>query len=164
MQEYTVVIKSALGKGLRPSKHSPRNADWLFSTTGCIPEDKVLQTIPELDRIPFFSGEIFPFPQWFRLRDIVLVCGKQNIYEYIGGDLVLQHMSANAGWTWSIADFGDYLAMTNGASLVIRDGRSRIFEEYDDCKIPPCLCICDYNGQIVLGGPGMSVAEGFTGE
>jgi hypothetical protein len=163
MQEYTVVVQEALGAGLRSSAHSGRNTQWLFAALGAMPEDKVLQAVPELPSPLAIASEVFPFPQIFNLRRMTLVCGKKDIYEYKSGVLSILLTGSASGWTWSVADFGEFIAMTNGKILVTRDPQTGQFGEYGDCKIPPCLCICEFNGQVVVGGPGESVADGFTG-
>lgn len=164
MQEYTIVIKEALSKGLRSSPHFGRNEPWLFQALGCIPEDGVLQSLSEPPQALSLAGEVWPFPQVVRLRDFLLVCGATRIYTYDGTTLTNVYSGALAGWTWSFADFGQYVLATNGKALVFRDPASGVWQEYILCAIPTCLCLCEFNGQIVMGGPGETVLSGETGE
>ena len=165
MQEFTTEVRQALGKGLRPSVHTPRNSTFLALALGAFPEDGVMQALPQLDAplLPVVCE--FPFPQIFRLRRMVIVGTKDALYQYeSNGDFTLLYQGTKGGWTWTVADFGEYIVMTNGAVLITRDPLTGVFDQYADCVIPPCLCVCNLNGQLILGGPGAAVPDGFTGE
>lgn len=164
MREYTIVVKAPLERGLRSSAKSGRNVPVLIEALGAIPEDDVLQSLETLPEAITMGGLAFPFPQVFRLRRMTLVCTAMNIYSYADSLLTLEFMGSEEGWTWSYVDFGEYILLTNGAHLVYRNVLTGEFLEYTDCLIPPCLCLCEYNGQIIMGGPGESVTAGFTGE
>lgn len=166
MREFPFKFDEGLKKGLRPNLYVPRDSQWLVQAFGLIPEDDLLQTIPQLTDAINATGESYPYPQIFKLINFILVCGKRAIYEYdIDEDsLNLVFVASSAGATWSYADLHDYILLTNGSVLIERDPVTGIYREPIDCGVPHCLCICDLNGQIVLGGPGVIVSEGFTGE
>ena len=163
MQEYTIIIREALAAGLRPYG-SQRNQHFMQNMTGCVPEYGNTHSLDELPLALTLAGEVFPFPQIVRLRDFVLVCGATTLYEYKSGQLTNVFSGPTAGWTWSFADFGDYVTGTNGAMLIVRDPLTAIWQLYEGCDIPPCLCMCEFNGQIIIGGPGEMVPPGTTGE
>jgi hypothetical protein len=166
MREFPFKFDEGLQKGLRPNLYVPRDSQWLIQALGVIPEDDLLQTIPQLPTAINATGETYPYPQIFKLLNFILVCGKLAIYEYDldSTNLTLRFVASSAGATWSYADFNDYFVLTNGNVLITRDPITGIYSEPYDCGIPHCLCLCDLNGQIIVGGPGVSVAEGFTGE
>ena len=166
MREFPFKFDEGLQKGLRSSESVPRSSQWLVQALGVIPEDDLLQTIPQLPTAINATGETYPYPQIFKLLNFILICGKRAIYEYDidSGSLNLVFVASSAGATWSYADFNDYILLTNGSVLVERDPITGSYREPNDCGVPSCLCICNLNGQIIVGGPGVSVAEGFTGE
>jgi hypothetical protein len=151
MREYTVTYKEGLAKGLRPNERNPRNSQFLAALRGAIPYDDVISTLRALpDPISVLNAQ-WPFPQLFHLRRMTLVCDRTAIYEYKAGVLDLL-CNTVAGDTWSHADFGEYIVLSNGAAIIVRDPQTGIFAEYLDCKIPPCLCVCEINSQLIVGG------------
>jgi hypothetical protein len=165
MREYAVVFREGLAKGLRPSPQNARNNEFLYSAKGCIPEDGVLQSLPILYNTFTLPEQCkFPFPQIFVLRRLVLVCSETNIYELRSFGTELLYPSAPAGATWSVADFGEYVLLTNGRVLIYRNAQTGQFLEYVDCEIPSGICVLNLNGQLIIGAPGEVVGAGFTGE
>lgn len=163
MREFTLVFDEGLQKGLRNKPRTGRKEQWLIEALGMIPEDNIMQSIPQLPAPTKITGSTYPYPQIFKLRNLILVCDERTIYSYSSGTLTLEYHSATGGGTWTVADFGDYVVLTNGSSLVERNPRSGAFESVDDCDIPRCLCVLNLNGQLLVGGPAVSVSEGFTG-
>lgn len=151
MREYTVTYKDGLAHGLRPNERNPRNSQFLTALRGAIPYDNVVSALRELpDPISTLNAQ-WPFPQLFHLRRMTLVCDRSAIYEYKDGSLILL-CNTVTGDTWSCADFGEYIVLTNGQSLITRDPQTGVFSEYIDCRIPPCLCVCEVNSQLLVGG------------
>lgn len=151
MREYTVTYNTGLANGLRPNPRNARNVQYLAMLAGAIPYEGVLSSLPELPDPVSILGCSWPFPQLFHLRRMTLVASLDAIYEYKNGTLTLL-CNAVAGSTWSCADFGEYIILTNGSSLIERNPQTGIFAEYIDCKIPPCLCIAEINSQLIVGG------------
>lgn len=151
MREYTTTYRTGLENGLRPNERNPRNVQFLSMLRGAIPYDKVISSLRELpDPISTLNAQ-WPFPQLFHLRRMTLVCDRTAIYEYKDGSLSLL-CNAVSGSTWSCADFGEYVVLTNGESLITRDPQTGVFSEYADCAIPSCLCVCEVNSQLLVGG------------
>lgn len=151
MREYTVAYKAGLGNGLRPTERNARNSQFLIALRGAIPYDNVVSSLRELPDPISVLNATWPFPQLFHLRRMTLICDRTAIYEYKNGVLTLL-CNTVSGDTWSYADFGEYIVLTNGESLITRDPQTGIFSEYLDCRIPPCLCVCEVNSQLLVGG------------
>lgn len=141
-----------LSHGLRPSKRSPRNAKFLVECVGAVGMDKVLQVIEDLevDRIDTtIITDAFPYPQIFVLTNMIIVCSATKVYELVAGSLVLK-ITVAAGTLWSVVDFYEYVYMSNGVASVIRDPTSEIYSL--TTTLPLAEAICDFNGQVVIGG------------
>ena len=165
MHEYTIEIKEGLIAGLRRSEHNPVNGGFLVLADGVIKKAGELFNLDELDQLDIsdLDAQTFPFPQIFQLVNFTLVCTPTKIYKYDGSTFTLVY-TAEEGSTWTIADFYNYLVLTNGVELVKLDPETGLFDEYAECSIPNCLCICDVNGQIFLGGPDCSISAGWLGD
>lgn len=165
MYEYTLMVKDGLKAGLRSSKHNPKNKGALIQATGVIQESGELFNLDELSAFDISSIEdcTFPFPQIFQLREWTLICTSTKIYTYDGAALTLVY-TAEEGSTWTIADFYNYLVLTNGRELITLDPESGNWSKYLDCAVPYCLCLCDINGQMFVGGPEVTVSGGWLGE
>ena len=165
MKEYTILFKKGLAKGLRNSKHNPRNEGALIQAKGVIQESKELFNHPEFENfdISTLDAQTFPFPQVFQLREWTVICTPTKIYTYDGTTLTLVYTSAE-GSTWSIGDFYNFLILTNGQELLTLDPEDGTWSKYLDCAIPTCLCLCDVNGQLFVGGPEVSVSAGWLGD
>lgn len=143
-----------LSKGLRPSKRVPRNSKFLVSCEGAVGLDNVLQVIDDLNLNRIDTSALvcsFPYPQLFVLTKIILVCTATRIYEYDGVNLTLR-LTVTAGITWSVVDLYDYIYMSNGKVAVIRDSGG-VWQVTTD--LPIAGAICNYNGQIMIGAPGV---------
>jgi hypothetical protein len=141
-----------LSHGLRPSKRSPRNAKFLVECVGAVGMDKVLQVIDDLENDRIDTGVIvdpFPYPQIFVLTNMIIVCSATKVYELVAGSLVLK-ITVTAGTLWSAVDFYDYVYMSNGVASVIRDPTSELYSL--TTTLPLAEAICDFNGQVIIGG------------
>lgn len=164
MKEYTIFYKDGLSVGLRASEYNPRNEGALVEAQGVFQESKKLSEIAELSSfdISTIDAQTFPFPQCFQLRNWILICTPTKIYTYDGATLTLVY-TATEGSTWTVADFYDFLVLTNGQDLITLDPETGLWSKYIDCLIPYCLCVCDLNGQLFVGGPEVTVSAGFLG-
>ena len=150
--KFSFVINSEeISRGLRPSKRVPRNSGFLVECDGAVGRDNVLQTLTALARIDTTAlGAItFPYPQVFVLTNVTLVCTPTKIYEYTGSALNLM-ATVTTGSLWRVADFYNYLYLSNGVVAVIRD----MSLKYSVSSIlPKAQAICNYNGQVIVGSP-----------
>jgi hypothetical protein len=142
-----------LSRGLRSSKRSPRNTKFLVECVGAVGMDKVLQVIDDLetDRIDTtVIADAFPYPQIFVLTNMIIVCSATEIYEYESGALVSKLAALATGQLWSLVDYFNFVYMSNGVVSVLRDPMSGV---YALTAVQPIAgAICDFNGQIVIGG------------
>ena len=151
--KFTFTIKTKeLAQGLRTSKRNPRDKDFLVTCIGAVGKDGVLQVTDELTRMATSTiTDGFPFPQIFVFINMIIVCGLKKIYEWDGSSLVLKYTAAVAGGVWAAVDFYDYVYMSNGNIVVIRDAGS---DAYAISAVQPtATAICNYNGQVIIGAP-----------
>jgi hypothetical protein len=142
-----------LSRGLRSSKRSPRNTKFLVECVGAVGMDKVLQVIDDLetDRIDTtVIADAFPYPQIFVFTNIIIVCSATVIYEYSGGSLTAKTGALTTGQLWSAVDFYEFVYMSNGVVSVLRDPMSGVYAL--TIVQPVAGAICDFNGQVVIGG------------
>ena len=142
-----------LSHGLRPSKRSPRNAKFLVECVGAVGLDKVLQVIDDLqnDRIDTtVIADTFPIPQIFVLTNMIIVCGKTEIFEYDGSTLTSKLAGITTGQLWSVVDYFNFVYMSNGIVSVLREESSGIYSL--TTAQPVAGAICDFNGQVIIGG------------
>jgi len=165
MREYTLLVKGGLMAGLRKSKNNPNESGALVQADGVIKEAGELTAVDDLATFDISSLEdcSWPFPQMFQLRSWTIVCTPTKIYTYDGSALTLVY-TAEEGSTWTVGDFYNYIIMTNGKELITLDPETGEWSKYLDCLIPYCLCLCDVNGQLFVGGPEVSISAGFLGE
>lgn len=149
---FSITIDSSkLSRGLRPSKRMPRNSGYLVECSGAVGRDGVLQVLEELTRIDTsVITDPHPYPQLFVFTNLIIICGKTKIYEYVGGSLVLK-LTVTTGSTWSAVDFYDYVYMSNGTVAVIRDAETKLYSITTDQ--PTAQAICNFQGQVLIGAP-----------
>lgn len=150
-----VIGHEELSKGLRPTKQSPRNTHWLEESQGAVGKDGALYVITDLEELRIDTSVItdgFPYPQIFRLINLVLVCGETDIYEVnlVTGALV-HRLNVTAGITWSVVDFHDFVYMSNGKVAVIRNATDDTWEVTAD--LPVASAMLNFNGQVLIGAP-----------
>jgi hypothetical protein len=165
MREYTLQIEKALKIGLRPSDRTPPNKGVLVEAQGVIQESGELFNLENLEAFDISDIEacIFPFPQVFKLIRWTLICTPTRVYTYRDGVVTLVYTGAEAS-TWTVADFYDFLLLTNGNTWIELDPETASWCPFSDDEVPSCLCLCDLNGQLFVGGPGATVGAGWLGD
>lgn len=93
----------------------------------------------------------FPYPQIFVFDKMIIVCSATKIYEWVNSVLV-EKLEVTAGATWRAEAFGEFVYMSNGRVSVERDPLTKIYALSDQ---PVASAICNYNGQIIIGAPGV---------
>jgi len=151
---FNVTISSEqLKRGLRPSKRTPRNAGYLVECLGAVGRDGVLQALDALTRIDTSAiATTFPYPQLFVCTNCIIICSPTLIYEY-DGSLTLKYTAGAAADPWTLADYYDYIYLSNGSIAVIRDAASKVYSLTTD--LPSASAICNFNGQVIIGAPGL---------
>lgn len=152
---FTVTITSdQLKRGLRTSKRSPRNAGYLVECKGGVGRDGVLQVQDVLSRLSTSPiTDTFPFPQLFVLTNLTLVCSATKIYELVNNSLVLKFTASEPAGVWNVADFHEFLYLSNGKVVVLRDAGSKVYSL--STTLPKASAICNFNGQVIIGSPDM---------
>lgn len=149
-----VIDAERLSKGLRPFKNVPKNSSWLTRCVGAVGLDSMLVSVNTLtnniDTSVVTDG--FPYPQLFVFTNLIIVCGRTKIYEVSNG-VLSEKLTVSAGYTWNVIDFYDYVYMSNGRVAVKRDAGS--FEYSITALLPTASALCNYNGQVVIGAPGV---------
>ena len=155
MEGFSVTIDNKIiGKGLT-SNNNIRNNPMLVESIGAMPYNNVIQSVEEFTRVDTsgLAAQIFPYPQLFVLGDIIVVCTAQQIYEYDAtGDTFTSKISGlSLGNTWDLVDFKSFILLMNGVVAVTKDPETGDYAV--DSTLPPGNCICNFNGQVLLGGP-----------
>jgi hypothetical protein len=102
----------------------------------------------------FGITDAFPYPQIFVLTNMIIVCSSTKIYEWVNNALVLK-LTVTGGSTWNIVDFYDYVYMSNGKVAVKRDAGTKAYSL--TTALPIAMGMCNFNGQVLIGGPGVEV-------
>jgi len=153
-----VIDSGQLSKGLRPSKRMPRNSGYLTECKGAVGFDGVLQVVEEITRFNTTAiNTAFPYPQIFVFTNCIIVCNQTAIYEWVNGVLALVLDGLIAGSTWSAVDFFDYVYLSNGRQVVVRDvkdAKSTIY--FVSSTLPYGTAACNFNGQVLIGASGVN--------
>lgn len=165
MQEHIIAFDEGIRRGLRPRENSAKNSQQFIQLDGLYVKDEVLHSLEGPDLIDTSSLDCsFPFPQIFDLTTITLVCTATKVYEYNHSTQTFsQLISVSEGSTWTCADYYEFIVMTNGRALIYRDANSGKWALYADCEIPYGICVCNLNGQLIIGGPEVQISAGFRG-
>lgn len=149
------ITPELLLKGLRPQKRMPKDKGFLVECVGAVGRDSTLQIIDELTRMNTSAiTDGFPFPQIFVFTNLVIVCGRTKIYEWVNNSLV-EKLTVSAGSTWNAVDFFEYVYMSNGKVAVVRDVGLLAYTV--TTALPIASTICNYSGQVMVGAPGGGV-------
>lgn len=145
--EYT---SEQLQKGLRAVAETPRNSLGLIQCDGAIGYHGTLQGIKAITAISTAAiTDGFPYPQIFLLSNVILVCGRTKLYEWVNSALV-EKITVTAGNPWSVVDFFDQLIMTNGVVTVERRPGDKVYALRNDLPIGEALF--NWGGRIIVGG------------
>jgi len=164
MREFNYTMKKALVVGLRKTDKNKRGRQALVQSTGMVPVEGALSAIEalsEIDLSVISPAPEFPYPQLFELNQLTLVCTATQIYELEsdGVTLTLKIDSLNEGHVWSVADFHNFLMLTNGKQVVYRDGETKTFSANDPYGMSSASGVCNYNGQILVAAPNVVVPD-----
>lgn len=160
MREFNYTMRKALAVGLRVTTSNKRGHQALVESTGAYPYEGALVSTADLDEIDISSispAPVFPYPQIFELKQLTIVCTATQIFSYANDTLTLELASLVEGHKWTVADFGNFVALVNGKQVVYRDGVSKVFTIIDEIGIGSASGICNLNGQIILAAPGVEV-------
>jgi hypothetical protein len=148
-----------LARGLRPTKRAPRNSKFLVDCVGVIGLDGVLAVLDDLSESQIDTTALntaeFPYPQLFVFTECIAIALEDAIYVYSGGSLTkVLDLGGYEGDIWSAIDMIDFIYMSNGKVAIERfKGVWSITTSY-----PVASGICNYNGQVLIGAPGVEVS------
>lgn len=166
MQEYTYKFQAGIKTGLRSDQYLAKDHEAFKEISGAFTDTEVLRSLDTPSEIDVSSlSASYPFPQIFELiTKEIIVCTEDKIYEYDqSGDSFTLKLTVSEGGRWSLADYHQFIVLYNGRDIVTRDGISGTWSAYTDCLIPYGICVCNLNGQLIVGGPDTRVSSGFRG-
>jgi len=167
MREYEMIIDEELRNGLSPFRTTPFNSRVLQECLGFRLADSGLESY-ELKTNPLSSIEIpysWPFPQVLvgeRYKILVVRDSLTNhedvLYEISDDMQTLTHIASlpellyGKGPLMEMADFGEYVIITNGKVMVYKDPSTNGWKEITSgSTIPMMKTICNFKGQAVGG-------------
>lgn len=154
MRRFTYTIDSdKLSRGLRPIEEATRNSGFLVKCNGAVGMDGVLSVMPDLNALDLsFITDGFPYPQLFVFPYVMIACGESKIYEWNGSQFVEKlDVTGYENSPWAIEASGDFLYLSNGKVVFIRDPFTKEYVVAD--KLPTFEGVTNYNGQIVIAAP-----------
>ena len=145
-----IYTSEQLQRGLRPLAELPRNSNFLVQCDGAIGYHDSLQGITAITAMATSAiTDGFPYPQLFLLSNLILVCGKTKLYEWVNSALV-EKITVSAGNPWSVVEFYDQLLLTNGVVTVERRPGDKVYAVRADLPVGEALF--NFGGQIIVGG------------
>ena len=151
MREFGSVFEEGLRTGLRSEEVEPANKQRLVTLKNLRPGEFGLRPVETITN-PFTAVFAWPFPQMFMLRELRIMALETAIYECDSSWTPTEAISGLlTGDVWQVADFGDFVLMTNGSQLVQRayDGTWTSFTSTS--SIPAMETVCSFRGQIIGG-------------
>lgn len=155
MREYENIFEDGLVSGLRATSKNVRNSQKLIQSDGMFPEEGVLRAVESITNIPGLEalGLVFPFPQLHVGQVHTLIMGSEEIWEYANGALVSVLSGLTDNGLWTVADFYDYILMSNGVHIIRRDAIAQSWSILVDDEVPISKCVAAVNGQLIVGSP-----------
>jgi len=164
MKEYTYSFIDGISKGLIATEKDIFNKQSFIQMDGAFVNDGIVVSTPDVNQLDLDSlGCSYPFPQVFYLKDLTIVGTATALYDYSAVGGLTSLITVDEGSTWSVADYHRFVVFTNGKAIIVRDGSSGEWREFTECTIPTGLCVCNLNGQLLIGGPETSCVAGFMG-
>ena len=152
MREFESVFDKGLLQGLRSESIEPVKDQRLVTLKNLRPHEFGLRPIEALT-YPFTEVFAFPFPQMFLLRELRIMATETAIYECDSSwSPTIKLSGLVAGDVWQVADFGDYVLMTNGSQVISRNVTTGVWDDdATSASIPEMATLCNFRGQIVGG-------------
>jgi len=148
--ELGVYTSEQLQRGLRPLLEVPRNSNFLIQCDGAIGYHGSLQGIAALTALSTAAiTDGFPYPQIFLLSNLILICGRTKLYEWVNSTLV-EKITVTGGNPWTVIESYDQLYLSNGVVAVERRASDKVYALRAD--LPKAEALFNYGGQILAGG------------
>jgi hypothetical protein len=151
MREFEASFDKGLLQGLRSEAIEPVNDQRLTALKNLRPHEFGLRPVEAMVN-PFAATFAWPFPQMFLLRELRIMALETAIYECDSSWSPTEVLSGlTIGGVWQVADFGDYLLMTNGSQVVARSGAGVWDSDATSMSVPEMKTVCNFRGQVVGG-------------
>ncbi len=166
MREFELIIDEAFAKGLSPEDNPPTNSQLLKEclgykcSGGALEAAKILTNpLPSALSLDY----VWPYPQLIvgEGYNILIVrdgiSGNDTIYMVSDDHQTLTQLFEVSGIIYSptlmeIADFAEYIFMTNGAIMIYWDARSAVWQRIGDSDIIPSMrTVANFKCQAVGG-------------
>lgn len=94
----------------------------------------------------------WPYPQLCIGQDATLLGTRTKVYEVSGGWALTERATVTEYDTWHIADFGDYMLLTNGETVLARSPATGLLSaQVGSTSFPLFRTVCNFKGQIIAG-------------
>lgn len=160
MREYALVIDEALKKGLAPEIIVPFNEQWLWECLGFRCGKLGLEgAILGEDPLPVIAGMEYnwPFPQYFQgdtINLLIVYAGALDHVYSVSADYLTVTLldSLLHGTLFDVADFGEYVFMTNGTRFLYGNVTTSTWVSSGAlATIPMMGTVCNFRGQAIGG-------------
>ncbi len=149
MREFETTFKEGLRGGLRKGFDNSRNSEALTEAFNlkCY-ENGIRPFIP----ITWVSGWSldWPYPQAFVGKNYRVLATRNRTYEIASDFDLVKALDVPEGQRWDFIDFGDYLLLVNGSTIVVNYNGS-YSKESSTSIMPRFATGCNFRGQIVAG-------------
>lgn len=162
MREFNITLGELK---LRSTTQNKRNVSALVQSDGVFPFDGALGSLraPMTVTIDGISpAPVWPWPQVFYLKQLILVATETQLYEHVSGVNVLKLDSLTAGIRWTFADFHRFIVGTNGKQLVYRDAETLTWVSGAPNGLENCTSVLNYKGQLLMTAYGATVPDNFA--
>lgn len=166
MREYELIIDEALKNGLNPELMTPANSQLLYKALGFRCGKFGLEKYIELDN-PITSIDMYyawPFPQMIvgEKYNILVVrdtFSNEDVVYSVSDDhstitqiFVIDALTFGVGGLMEVADFGEYLFMTNGVVMIYYDTTLSAWQAKKSISTIPLMnTVCNFKGQLFGG-------------
>jgi hypothetical protein len=160
MREYELIINESIKNGLSPEKITPINTPVLYECLGFRCGRLGLQKYIEgSNPLPALFDIVYnwPYPQYIKsdAHNFLIIEDVGTTFIYLVSDdmeTISLAISIPTGNLVSIADFGEYVFMTNGLRLVYWNVATASWTSAEStANIPRMKVICNLNGQAIGG-------------
>ena len=167
MREYELIIDEALKNGLSPELITPFNTQVLFKCLGFRCGRFGLETYDSLENPLPVTVDMFyswPFPQMltgekFNILVIRDDFSEEDIVYEISDDnsiatqiFVIDKLTYGQGTLMEVADFGEYIFMTNGVVMIYWDLSILAWQTVTSLINTPIMrTVCNFKGQLIGG-------------
>jgi len=158
MREFELTLNQELITGLRPDERNVRNNILLTECFNARAHTTGLESFEGISELYSGVDHEWPFPQRIVTKKyeflIVRIFEVDKFYQIVDGsaDLLFEIGKAQYGIgdQYEVADFDEYVLITNGNVQIYRDTVNNIFVlGTSQATVPLCRSYCNFNGQLI---------------